>query len=292
MVDLLLLDVFTDRPYAGNPLAVVLDADGLDERSMRLIANELNLSETVFLGSARPDGTWPTRIFTPRVELPFAGHPSVGAAIALATEGHIALDDGNGRCVLAEPVGPVPVHVRIDGGTATARFAVPQRPARVDGIDRPEGARLTGLEESDLHPDVDPGVWSAGVDFAVVVVRDIGALARSTPAGDATHLYVIAPVDDSPLSASTWRARMFAPAMGISEDPATGAAAAATAGLLAGLDASHAGSRTWVIHQGVEMGRPSRIEVTVQRDALGEMSTVFVGGSAVLVGRGSLQDPA
>jgi trans-2,3-dihydro-3-hydroxyanthranilate isomerase len=289
MIDYLLLDVFTDRAYTGNPLAVVLDADGLSEAAMATIANELNLSETVFLGRPNAEGAWPTRIFTPAVELPFAGHPTVGAAIALAQSARLEPD---GVCVLAERVGDVFVEVERGDRAGRARFRVPRTPENIGVVGRDLASHLAGLTPSDLDDDIEPTEWSAGVPFVVVTVRDLACMARTTPSSDAEHLYVIAPVDGPPPTATTWRARMFAPAMGIAEDPATGAAAAATAGLLASIDTSGDARRTWTIEQGVEMGRPSRIDVTIERDDLGELTAVLIGGSAVVVGRGQLAPPA
>jgi trans-2,3-dihydro-3-hydroxyanthranilate isomerase len=290
MIDYLLLDVFTDRAFTGNPLAVVIGATGLSDAAMQTVSNELNLSETVFLGLPGPDGAWPTRIFTPAVELPFAGHPTIGAAVALASTGR--LEEGSvSRCVLAEQVGPVSVEVRPgDGDAWSATFRVPRSPVRVHGVDPAEAAALVQLPVSALDDDVEPAVWSAGVDFAVVAVRSVDALSDVRPVPEAGHLYVLAPVDGSASTASTWRARMFAPAMGIVEDPATGGAAAATAGLFAALDASGAAERTWTIEQGVEMGRPSRIVVRVDRPADTALE-VSIGGSAVVVGEGRLRRP-
>jgi trans-2,3-dihydro-3-hydroxyanthranilate isomerase len=297
MVDVLLLDVFTDRAYAGNPLAVVFDSDLLDPRSMQTIANELNLSETVFLRARRPDGAWPTRIFTPRLELPFAGHPTVGAGVALAATGRVPLVDGGGSCVLAEAVGPVAVDLRSvspgppGAAEGSATLQVPRKPVRVRGVDPRSAAAMVGVAVEHLDDEVEPAVWSAGVEFVVVVARSVDVVSLAAPSPDAEHVYVLAPIDGTPGSASMWRARMFAPAMGITEDPATGAAAAATAGLLAELDTTREPTRSWTIEQGVEMGRPSRIEVTVRRTSGGELDAVLVGGRALIVGSSSLIVP-
>jgi trans-2,3-dihydro-3-hydroxyanthranilate isomerase len=292
MIDYLLLDVFTDRAFTGNPLAVVVGATDLPDAAMQAVANELNLSETVFLGQPGPDGAWPTRIFTPAVELPFAGHPTVGAAVALASTGRLEDTGSPSRCVLAEEVGPIEVEVSPGPGDVwSATFGVPRTPVRVQGLEPAEAATLVQLPLSELDDGVEPAVWSAGVAFAVIAVRSVDALAVARPVPDAEHLYVLAPVDGPAPTASTWRARMFAPAMGIAEDPATGGAAAATAGLFATLDASGAAQRTWTIEQGVEMGRPSRIVVRIERGDRGELGSVFIGGSAVVVGDGRLVRP-
>ena len=282
-------DVFTDRPYAGNPLAVAIDPPELDADQMLRIAGELNLSETVFL-RPRPDGSWTARIFTPAVELPFAGHPTVGAALALADAGLVE----GGEVVLHEGVGPV--RVEVTGSVAT--LTTPRPPAPVEAADPGEVAAALGLDLSDLHPDLGPRGWSAGVPFTMVAVRDLDVLGRaevdlarwreSVALSDAPDLYVLAPLDG--VRGERWRARMFGPDVGLVEDPATGAAAAAACGYLAG----HAGAPRldagWTIEQGVEMGRPSEIRVqAVQRGA--EVVAVRVGGQAVWVGGGELVVP-
>ncbi len=178
---------------------------------------------------------WPTRIFTPGAELPFAGHPTVGTAVLLAELG-LAPD----RVVLAEPVGDIDVAIeaRPGGWAATLRTAV--APTFAEAPDRDVLARALGVESADLHRDLAAGVWSCGVPFCVVPLRDTAALARAhleptvwaehLEHTDAAQLFPIAPLDDG---LHRWRARMFAPGLGIAEDPATGAAAAAAAGLLA-----------------------------------------------------------
>lgn len=282
-------DVFTDRPYAGNPLAVAIDPPELDAGQMQRIAGELNLSETVFL-RPRQDGSWTARIFTPAMELPFAGHPTVGAALALADAGLVE----GGAVVLHEGVGPVAVEV--DDGVAT--LTTPRPPAPVEAADPGEVVAALGLELTDLHPELGPRGWSAGVPYTMVAVRDLDVLARAevdlvrwretVANSDAPDLYVLAPLDG--VRGERWRARMFGPVIGIVEDPATGAAAAAACGYLAG----HAGEvrleAGWTIEQGVEMGRPSEIRVqAVPRGA--ELVAVRVGGRAVCVGGGELLVP-
>lgn len=290
MIDHLLLDVFTDRPFTGNPLAVVLDGGELSDAGMHTIANELNLSETVFLGDPDDLGAWPTRIFTPQVELPFAGHPTIGAAIALVESGRVPTSDGLGRCVLAEAVGPVPVEVtRSEDGAATALLTTPRSSEKLGELERGRAAHLLGIDGSALHPDLTPSEWSAGVVFSIVAVRDLDVLGSVRPSAAADHVYAVCP-DGAP-DAPTWHARMFAPAMGIVEDPATGAAAAALSGLLASLDPTGEPTRRWTIRQGVEMGRPSRIEVVVHRDGARRVTATQIGGSALIVGSGSLMSP-
>jgi trans-2,3-dihydro-3-hydroxyanthranilate isomerase len=288
-----LLDVFTDRPFAGNPLAVFVDPPALTDAQMQAIATELNLSETVFVRSPASEVAWPTRIFTTTTELPFAGHPTVGTAVLLAELG-LAAD----RVVLAEGVGAVEVTIerRPGGGTAaTLRTAVPPRFA--EAPDRNLLARALSVDPVDLHSHLAAGVWSCGVPFCVVPLRDAAVLARTRVDDatwsahlehtDAAALYPIAPLDDG---LHRWRARMYAPSLGGLEDPATGSAAAAAAGLLAASRQLRAGPLRWVIEQGIEMGRPSELRVALDHDG-SEAAAVLVGGDAVVIGDGTLELP-
>ena len=278
-VDYQLYDVFTDRPFAGNPLAVVIDPPELTTDRRQQIARELNLSETVFVSTS----DFRTRIFTPATELPFAGHPTLGAALALADAGVVA-----DRVTLIEDVGPVVV--RLGGGIAT--LTTPVAPTPTAAVDRSGVATSLGLSGDDLHPDMDPHGWSAGLPFVVVVVRDVATLARVrvSPASADEQWYVLAPDtgDGTPdTDASRWRARMLAPGFGIAEDPATGSAAAAACGYLAACATPDRVASGWIIEQGVEMGRPSTIRVGAVVDGTGLVAAT-VGGSAVRVGQGQL----
>ena len=270
-----LLDVFTDTPFTGNPLAVLVDpgAPGeLDDGQLQRIARELNLSETVFVWRPAGDGPWPTRIFTPAAELPFAGHPTIGTAVLLA-----AIGEATGAVVLAEGVGDV--HVELGEGAATLTAARPPEETPVDGRD--VLAAAIGLTTDDLHPDLAPRGMSAGVAFTVIPVSDAATLARCRP--DTRRSDLLYPVTPLDADRRRWRVRLFAPSLGIAEDPATGAAAAAFAGYLMDID----GDGAWDLEQGVEMGRPSRLHVEGRRDG----PVVRVGGSAVVVGEGRLRVP-
>jgi trans-2,3-dihydro-3-hydroxyanthranilate isomerase len=280
-------DVFTDRPYTGNPLAVVLEPPHLSTAAMQVVASELNLSETTFL-STRGDGSWDVRIFTPTTELPFAGHPTIGAAVALRDEGL-----AGGSVVLHEGVGPVTVTLEDQRAT----LATPGPPGAVDSADPADVVAAVGLDLADLHPDLGPRGWSAGVPYTCVALRDVGALARARidlarweramANTDAPDLYLLAPLDGT--RGDRWRARMFGPQIGVVEDPATGSAAAAACAYLAGTCADRL-ETGWTIEQGVEMGRPSELHVAgVVRG--GELVSVRVGGSAVRVGEGHLVAP-
>jgi trans-2,3-dihydro-3-hydroxyanthranilate isomerase len=283
-------DVFTERQFGGNPLAVLPDARGLSDPLMQAIAREFNYAETVFV--VPPDSSAYTarlRIFTPSRELPFAGHPTVGAAFVLATIGAIP---GASEIVLQEGVGPVRVRIERSGGQVTActltTARLPERVATAPAASRL--APMLGLTPADL---VSPGeVWSCGVPFCVIPLTSESALQRArldTARWERVlgkhvgrEVYPVARVDPA-----TWQVRMFAPAFGIAEDPATGAAAAALAGWLVQQDPAPDGTRRWRILQGDEIGRPSQI--TLEADvAAGTVTAVRVGGRCVMVAEGQL----
>jgi trans-2,3-dihydro-3-hydroxyanthranilate isomerase len=293
-------DVFTDQPFGGNPLAVFTEATGLASETMQRLAAELNLSETVFvLPPDSPAHAARLRIFTPAMELPFAGHPTVGTALMLAETGRLGPIDRRLDIVLEERAGPVPVAVERDGaGRLSATLTSPVVPTRQPHeFDPALFAAAVGLDEQALEPDVPGAVFDVGVSFAILPVRldrlaaarvDLGLWHRQFAGTPAQHFYLAA-LEDWALG-RTARVRMFAPAMGIAEDPATGAAAAAFAGFLAAHQRLPDGITTWTLSQGTELGRPSRIHVSVEI-AGGELGAARVGGSAVLVSRGSFELP-
>ena len=292
------LDVFTDRVFGGNPLAVVPDADGLRTETMQQIARELNLSETVFLGTPSETGaTRRARIFTPGAEVPFAGHPTLGAAFFLVASGAVAASDDGVEIVLEEGVGPVRVDVRCRGGRPVwARLVAAVRPTeeRAD-FSQTELSRMIGVGANDLGADLpgvpgrlEPAFASAGLPFLIVPVADVAVAARARldpatwerllPEGAPSRLvYVVAP---GPESGPDLRVRMFGPSVGVPEDPATGSAAAALGGYLG--SRAGEGDHRWTLEQGIEMGRPSHLEVEVSV-RVGHVTSVAVGGSAVLV---------
>ncbi|HEY9421645.1 MAG TPA: PhzF family phenazine biosynthesis protein [Thermoanaerobaculia bacterium] len=295
-------DVFTDRPFGGNPLAVFPDGRGLSDDTMQRVAREMSLSETVFV--LPPDASGHTRrlrIFTPAVELPFAGHPTVGTAIALAAIGEIPLTGGETRIVFEEGVGPVPVTIRAEGGvpvfaqlwTARLPAAGPPPPSAQ------ELAELLSLDPSDLLTGEDrPETVSSGVPFLFIPLRNRDAVGRARVRMDrwdallsgpgSPELYVFA--YDPELPGSHIRARMFAPALGIPEDPATGGAAAAFGGYLGPRAPQRDGTLGWVIEQGFEMGRPSLLHLELDKRE-GAVAAVRVGGGAVLMSEGSMEIP-
>lgn len=292
------LDVFTTRPHAGNPLAVVLDSDGLGTEAMQAIAREFNLSETVFvLPPADPAHRAAIRIFTPGQELPFAGHPTVGTAVLLALR-----DAAEGResalLVLEEKVGSVACAVTCaDARAGRATFTLPRLPKELEpAAPLPLLAGALGLDRRDIGFGAHvPSVFSAGLGFTFVPVATRKALAAIRldtslwsqairPAGQEN---AYAYCRETAEAGHHFHARMFAPGLGVAEDPATGSAVAAFAGAVMRFDQPGDGTHRFVIEQGYEMGRPSQIELTLTV-AGGALASATIGGGAVVMSEGAL----
>jgi trans-2,3-dihydro-3-hydroxyanthranilate isomerase len=292
------LDVFTRDALAGNPLAVVLDAEGLNDHAMQAIAREFNLSETVFVRPpADPKCRAALRIFTPGRELPFAGHPTVGAAVLLAIRDH-GDGHGHGAFDLEERIGVVPCAVEvIDDGLGRAVFTLPKLPAEIaEAANDVTLAAALSLKPGDIGFDRHrPSVCSAGVGYTCVPVSGPDALAAARP--DAAHWAAIRPADHANAyvyaraaagGGHHFRARMFAPGMGVLEDPATGSAAAAFAQAVMMFETPGDGEHRLVIEQGYEMGRPSQIDLHLTVSG-GELVKAAIGGAAVIVSEGILR---
>jgi len=290
-----ILDVFTERPLGGNPLAVVLDSQGLDDAAMQHITREFNLSETVFVLPPRdPNHRARLRIFTCAHELPFAGHPTVGAAVALALETRLS----SGTMLLEETVGTLRCEVATQGQASrkgNATFIVPRQSVLEEvEVSRQQCADALSLSLADIGFDAHrPVVASAGVPFLFVPVANLTALARARmdevafirslgAFGEAMYLYTIDDEGDA-----DFRSRMFSPGLGIVEDPATGAAAAAFPAVLMDAEARVDAKHRVRIDQGFEMGRPSRINLgfTVKG---GLVTEATIGGAAVVIAEGVL----
>jgi trans-2,3-dihydro-3-hydroxyanthranilate isomerase len=291
------LDVFTEERFAGNPLAVVQDGDGLDARCMQAIAREFNLPETVFvLPAADPAHTARLRIFTPAMELPFAGHPTVGCAVLL---GLLSIPAEPQALILEEQIGIVRCYVTPRGHElAHARFEVPVLPRKLAWEPDPSAvAAALSIAPNDIDAaSFKLEKWSAGVDMFMIAVNGPGVLSRVRPdtsrwenafgAAGPRAAYVFCP--QAALPAKNFRARMFAPLLGIPEDPATGAAAAAFAGVLAVHGGLGSGSHEIVIEQGQEMGRPSVIHLEMRLDR-SQLLLCAIAGHAVIVTQGTLR---
>jgi len=288
------LDVFTSAPFGGNQLAVFLDARGIPEERLLAITREFNYSETTFCYPPEdPGNSKRVRIFTPGGEIPFAGHPTVGTAIALHAAG-----DAPASMVLEEGVGPIPVTVSsTDDGTAFAQFAVARLP-EVGPAAPSRGmlAEILSIDAEDiLTTPFAPQSLSCGIPFLLVPLRSVQAVGRARvrlekweatlKSSWAPEIFIFARDPDG--GDTHFRARMFAPGLNVAEDPATGSANACFAGYLAARAPQSSGTLTWTVDQGIEMGRPSRIEIEADT-ADGVLTAVRVGGSAVLVSEGTM----
>ena len=298
-VHYLTLDVFTDQRFGGNPLAVILDARGLSDAEMLQVTREFNFSESTFvLPAENASMTRRVRIFTPGGEVPFAGHPTVGTAIAMVFSGDVTADGDTLQVVLGVNVGPVPVTIRLrDGVPEWAQLSVAQLPVEEPPIDAAIVCEVMGLQPSDLlpastHP---PRVTSCGLPFLMVPVATRNAVERArvqvapferhfqgTPA---EMMMVFTPISDTP--GVDIHCRVFCPGVNVPEDPATGSANAALGGYLAART-PRTGTLTWTTQQGIEMGRPSRLEIEVDK-AGDAITAVRVGGNAVLMSEGRLR---
>ncbi len=288
------VDVFTDRPFAGNPLAVFPEAEGLTAVQMQAIASEMNLSETTFVTPPEAGGDARVRIFTPALELPFAGHPSIGTACELVRLGLVEAREPVTRVVLELGVGPTIVEVGVRDGVPFAATVHQREP--VFGAPAPRGsaAAVLGLDLEDLHPEFDPVPVDTGLAYTIIPLVSQRALARvSIDLGLAAdferrhaELYPCAFTgQDEP-----WiEARGLFPFAGITEDPATGSAAGPLAAYMARERVLAAGEKR-VILQGNQIGRPSYLTVSVSGTAE-HVEDVRVGGAVQPVLRGELLLP-
>ena len=276
----LIADVFTDRRFSGNQLGVFPDAQGLSDETMQAIAHELNFPETTFVFPP-----WRVRIFTPKSEMQFAGHPTVGTAAVLAHLGRAAIPS---TVILEEGIGPVTVRIEKRGANIHAEFTI-EKPVELPA-ERPlksAAAAALSLPESAV---LDAWFANGGVRFAFIRLADKAAVdrveldraawARHFKSAWASQLYFFA--GDQQIYA-----RMFAPALGIQEDPATGSAAVGLAGVLGARLAARDGVFTWRIDQGVAMGRASRLEASAEKSG-GHVTRIRVGGSTVISAEGTM----
>jgi trans-2,3-dihydro-3-hydroxyanthranilate isomerase len=288
-------DVFTDTRFGGNQLAVLPEAQGLSDRQMQQVAREFNFSETTFVLPAEQGHTRRVRIFTPAAEIPFAGHPNVGTAFVLAATGALGPIDTALRVTFEERAGLVPITIHRRQGTLWCQLSAPERLSLGKIVPVEVLAGAVSLAPADVviathHPQV----ASVGLPFVVTELRDRSALERARvngPGFDAlvtlgvvpdVHLYVRSR-DQFDI-----RARMFAPFDGVPEDPATGSANCALAGLLSHCEAAEDGDTSWRIAQGVELGRPSLLEASAEKRG-GVVVATRVGGASVLVSEGTME---
>ena len=288
-------DVFTDTRFGGNPLAVLPEAAGLSDRQMQQVAMEFGFSETTFVLPPVAGNTRQVRIFTPTKELPFAGHPNIGTAFALANAGELGTIESAITVTFEEKAGTVPVSIHQRGRNLWCELKAPGRLSLGQTISVDNLAAAVSLQPEDVltanHP---PLVASVGLPFIVAELRNLAALGRARPSMDRfdalevlgvppdVHLYV------KPAVPFDVRARMFAPGDRVPEDPATGSANCALAGLLSHLDPAKDGNFSCKIAQGIEMGRPSVLEARTEKRG-GEVVGVWIGGNSVLVSEGWIE---
>lgn len=291
------VDVFTDRAFGGNPLAVMLDAEGLSTTQMQAVAREFNYSETTFVLPPREAGhDAEVRIFTVRSEIPFAGHPNVGTAFVIASQAAGPL----AGLKFEEKAGLVPVEIlKEQGRVIGAELTAPQPLKRLSQVSAEQAAACLSLSAGDIRTDRHaPHVISVGLPFLAVELASREALRRARPNADAfartfpldgneaIYFYTRdVPASEKPCEL---QARMFHPgASGLTEDPATGSATAAAAALLAELDATPDGELRLTIGQGFDLGRPSLLLARVVKKA-GKLVSAHVGGRCAPMMQGTL----
>ena len=288
-------DVFTETRFGGNQLAVVPEADGLSKEVMQKIAREFNFSETSFVFPAQAGYTRRVRIFTPAREIPFAGHPNVGTAFVLATTGELGEIKSSLAVTFEEDAGLVTLSINSeDGRVRSCELTAPQQVSIGNTVPIKLVADAIGVEESDIVTSTHlPQLASVGLPFILVELRDRPGLERArinmngfealAATGVMPDIYFYVRSGDE----FDIRARMFAPLDGVPEDPATGSANCALAGLLAHYDKQSNGDFSWRIAQGVEMGRPSILIARAEKRD-GVVKTTWIGGASVLVSEGMM----
>ncbi len=289
-------DVFTTRRFGGNQLAVLPSAQGLSDTQMQQVAREFNFAETAFVFPPTAGHTRKVRIFTPTTEVPFAGHPNIGTAFALATAGEFGEIATSMTITFEEKAGLVPISIqRRQGQPLWCELSAPEPLSLGKTVPAGVLASAVSLTTADIvataHP---PRVVSVGLPFVMAELRDRSALERAQPNMNGVdalaaegvvpdiHLYIHSR-DEFDV-----RARMFAPRDGLPEDPATGSANCALAGLLSDCKAEPDGRFAWRIAQGVEMGRPSQLDARAEKKD-GRVVATWIGGFSVLVSEGTIE---
>jgi len=286
-------DVFTNRRFGGNQLAVLPDARGLTDLQMQQIAREFNFSESSFVFPAEEGNTRKVRIYTPTTEVPFAGHPNIGTAFILASIGEFEEFNETTKIVFEEKAGLVPITLnKIGDETIWCELEAPEKFSIGSAVPIETLASAISLPTSELvidnHP---PQVASVGLPFLIAELRDKSALERAkinikgfekiAAQGITPDVHIYIQSND----AFDIRSRMFAPFDGIQEDPATGSANCALAGLLSHNSELKSASFEYQIAQGVEMGRPSLLTARTEKIDNVVIST-WIGGSSILVSKG------
>ncbi len=297
-----IVDVFTDRMFGGNPLAVFLDARGLADTEMQSLAKEMNLSESTFIFPADdPANDFKVRIFTPGRELPMAGHPTIGTSFVLAREGLAPRDREELILRLEEKVGVIPVRMQFENGAPKMIWMTQPLPTFSEPILDPTlAAEMLNLDERDVDAELPIQIVSCGVPYPIIPVRSLSAMRRLQFRTDVarrelaqfgpTEALVFTREVENP--GSSVHSRMFAPEFGILEDPATGSAAGPLGAYLVKHQVISANPTALILNeQGIEMGRPSFLHVRITTAGT-EITEVQVGGAAVFVGAGEISLPA
>jgi trans-2,3-dihydro-3-hydroxyanthranilate isomerase len=296
-----LVDVFTNRAFGGNPLAVFTDAQNLSADTMQALAKELNLSETSFVLPAHdPAHDYHVRIFTPAVELPMAGHPTIGTAFVLAHKHLIQATEPETTLMFEEGVGIITVILKVQAShLQSIQMRQPLPTFGAEFSERAAIAQMLSLDPADLDATLPLEVVSCGVPFLFVPVKSLAAMRtirfrrdvweRVLRDFETPHLFTF--TQEVERAGPTVHSRMFAPAMGIAEDPATGAAHGPLGCYLVRHERVTSGRTVEIIgEQGVEMGRPSLIQVTIEHE--GEhIAGVYVGGQCHFMGEGYIELP-
>lgn len=285
-------DVFTSSRFGGNQLAVFPDADGLSGNEMQKIAREFNFSETTFVFPSKTGKSFEVRIFTPTIEVPFAGHPNIGTAFVLSAIGSLAEDK---PIIFEEKAGLVQIWIDSqDQKSKTIKLRAPEPISTGKAIPARTVAGAVGLSEDDIRTENHtPVVASVGLPFVIAELRDQSCLEKAKPYLDGFNeiaSYGVCPdlfVYTRSSGEFDIRARMFAPHDGVPEDPATGSANCALAGLLASIDETETSDYSFRVAQGFEMGRPSRLMVEAKKQNGKVVSTTLMG-ECVLVADGNL----
>ena len=286
-------DVFTKKRFGGNPLAVFPEAEGLTDNQMQQIAREFNFSESSFVFPPEYGNTRKVRIFTPALEVPFAGHPNIGTAFVLASSGMIRDLHKSTEIIFEEIAGFVPIFLRkFDDGSIWYELQAPEKLSIGEKVSVEDLASAISLKSDDIITDTHPPQQaSVGLPFVITELKDRQALKKASVNIEGfkklaskyntrfTHIYIRSN-DEFDI-----RTRMFGPFDGMMEDPATGSANCALVGLLKHYNDSDAGEYEWNIAQGVEMGRPSYLKARTQKKG-GEVTATFIRGNSVMAVRG------
>lgn len=299
-----LVDVFTSQSFGGNQLAVFHDGSSLTTKTMQQIANELNLSETAFICTPnKPQNQINLRIFTPQVELPIAGHPTIGTAFVMAYLKMLPIQDGVNEWVFEEEHGDISVTVFLNKEKITKVEMIQPIPVFGEILTRQAlVADLLSLPKGELDPRLPIQTVSSGLPFLFVPLRSIAAMREInfrtdvwerhfSRNPDRQHIFTF--TTETEYDDSTVHCRMFAPAMGISEDPATGAASGPLGAFLVehgAIDKKADGNYVIRSEQGFEMGRPSFIDIMIKKNNQ-QYEEVKIGGTAIVVGQGELYVP-